>query len=111
MKAVAAYLLCVLGGNDAPAKADIEKVLNSVDAEVDGDAIDRLLAGVEGKDLDEAITAGMKKLVSVGGAGAAAGGAAAGGAAAEAAAEESEEEEEESAGGAGGLFDDDEDDW
>ena len=49
MKAVAAYLLLVLGGNTAPAKADIEKVLNSVEAEVDGEAIDRLLTALEGK--------------------------------------------------------------
>ena len=49
MKTLAAYLLAVLGGEEAPSKASITRILSSVSIEVDDEAIDRLLAAVEGK--------------------------------------------------------------
>jgi len=68
-------------------------------AEVDESKLSAFMAEIEGKNVDELIAAGNKKLASVpsggaGGAAAAGGKAAAGGAAAAAAAPEEEEEEE-----------------
>jgi large subunit ribosomal protein LP2 len=70
-----------------------------VDADADGAAL--LIKELEGKDVEEVITAGREKLQSVGGGVAVAGGAAgasAGGAAAPAAEEKVEEEEDEDMG-------------
>lgn len=105
MKYIAAYLLAVLGGNDAPTAADVSAIIKSADVEVDDAAVDAVLKAVDGKDLNEVLTAGMKKLVNIGGGGGPAAGASAVAAAAPAAAVvEEEEEEEESVGGAGGMF-------
>ncbi|CAL0304026.1 unnamed protein product [Lupinus luteus] len=105
MKVIAAYLLAVLGGNNAPSAHDLKNILSSVGAEADDDRIELLLTEVKGKDITELIAAGREKLASVpsgGGAVAVAaapsGGAAAGGAApaAEAKEEKKVEEKEES---------------
>ncbi|KAF2151319.1 ribosomal protein 60S [Myriangium duriaei CBS 260.36] len=113
MKHLAAYLLLQLGGNSSPSASDIKEVLSSVGIEADSDRLDKLISELEGKDINELISEGSKKLASVpsGGAGgaAASGGAAAasaGGAdapAAEAAKEEEKEESDEDMGF--GLFD------
>jgi|TARA_B100000795_G_C22539423_1_gene338244 large subunit ribosomal protein LP2 len=95
MKVIAAYMLCVLGGNDAPSAADIKKVLSAVAVEADDAAITLFLGKVEGKVLAEVIEAGKAKLSKFGGGGGGGSGAAAGGAAAEVVEEEKEEEEEE----------------
>merc|ERR1712014_435841 len=89
MKQIAAYLLCVLGGNATPSAGDVEKILSSVGAEADKDQL-------SGKDITEVIAAGSEKLASVpaGGAVAASGGAAGGAAAAEEEKKEESEEEE-----------------
>merc|ERR1711959_6452 len=94
MKQIAAYLLCVLGGNATPSSGDVEKILASVGAEADGDKLGKLMSELDGKDIEEVIAAGSEKLASVpaGGAVAAAG---AGGAAPAAAAEEEKKEESE----------------
>ncbi|KAB2577833.1 60s acidic ribosomal protein p2 [Lasiodiplodia theobromae] len=111
MKHLAAYLLLGLGGNTSPSAADVKAVLESVGVEADSDRLDKLIAELEGKDIQELIASGAEKLASVpsaGAGGAAAGGAAAGGAAAaaEEKAEEKEEEKEESDEDMGfGLFD------
>ncbi|KAK0660937.1 60S acidic ribosomal protein P2 [Lasiodiplodia hormozganensis] len=110
MKHLAAYLLLGLGGNTSPSAADVKAVLESVGVEADSDRLDKLIAELEGKDIQELIASGAEKLASVpsAGAGPAAGGAAAGGAAAaaEEKAEEKEEEKEESDEDMGfGLFD------
>mmetsp|Transcript_8661 Transcript_8661/g.24749 ORF Transcript_8661/g.24749 Transcript_8661/m.24749 type:complete len:107 (-) Transcript_8661:9-329(-) len=96
MKHIAAYLLCVLGGNASPSQGDVEKVLSSAGVEADGDKLSKLMSELEGKNIEEIISAGSEKLASVpsGGAVAAAGGASGGGAAA--AEEEKSESEEES---------------
>lgn len=86
MKELAAYLMLVVSGKESPSSDDIKGVLSSVGIEASDEEVTRVLASVEGKDLDAIIEAGKKKLVSVGGGGGAApaaGGAApAGGAAA-----------------------------
>merc|ERR1711943_79470 len=92
MKQIAAYLLCVLGGNATPSAGDVEKILSSVGAEADKDQLSKLMEQLSGKDITEVIAAGSEKLASVpaGGTVAASGGAAA---AEEEKKEESEEEE------------------
>ena len=57
MKVIAAYMLCVLGGNDAPGAADIKKVLASLEIAADDEAITLFLGKIEGKVLAE----GMKE--------------------------------------------------
>jgi ribosomal protein L12E/L44/L45/RPP1/RPP2 len=104
MKYIAAYLLAVLGGNDAPTAADVGAILKSADIEVDDAAVDAVLKAVDGKDLNTVLTDGTKKLVKIGGGGGGGAAPAAGAAAAAVVEEEEEEEEEESAGGAGGMF-------
>jgi len=110
MRIIAAYLLAVLGGNNSPKAADITKILGSVGIEADAARVDKLIAELTGKNIEDVIKAGSAKLASVpaapaggaaGGAAAAAaaGGAApaAGGAAPKAAAKEEAPAEEEAA--------------
>ncbi|KAI7968941.1 hypothetical protein EIK77_007636 [Talaromyces pinophilus] len=112
MKHLAAYLLLGLAGNASPSASDIKNVLESVGIDADEERLEKLLAELEGKDIQELIAEGSSKLASVpsggaGGAPAAGGATAAGGAAAaEEKAEEKEEEKEESDEDMGfGLFD------
>ncbi|CAK42920.1 60S acidic ribosomal protein P2 [Aspergillus awamori] len=110
MKYLAAYLLLALAGNNTPSAEDIKSVLSAVGIDAEEERLQKLLAELEGKDLQELISEGTQKLASVpsGGAGAAAAAPAAGGAAAaEAPAEEKKEEAaEESDEDMGfGLFD------
>nr|CAB64688.1 rAsp f 8 [Aspergillus fumigatus] len=111
MKYLAAFLLLALAGNTSPSSEDVKAVLSSVGIDADEERLNKLIAELEGKDLQELIAEGSTKLASVpsGGAAAAApaaAGAAAGGAAAPAAKEKNEEEKEESDEDMGfGLFD------
>ncbi|OJJ46636.1 hypothetical protein ASPZODRAFT_152088 [Penicilliopsis zonata CBS 506.65] len=110
MKHLAAYLLLGLAGNTSPSAEDIKAVLSSVGIDADEERLTKLIAELEGKDLQQLIAEGATKLASVpsGGAGApaAAGAAAGGAAAAEEKVEEKEEEKEESDEDMGfGLFD------
>eukprot|EP01083_Nonionella_stella_P073888 200060_1 len=103
MKHVAAYLLLVLGGNESPSAADVTTALAAVGVEADSASLDRFLAEMEGKDLDETLEAGKELLAKFGGGGGGGGGgAAAGGDAAEE--EEEEEIEEEEAPAATDMF-------
>ena len=54
MKYIAAYALLVLGGNNAPKAADVEKVLKEAGIKSEADHVERLVA------------AGNKKLASMG---------------------------------------------
>jgi len=109
MRYVAAALLLQLSEQEVTAEA-IGKILGSVGVETDKKNLDIVLKNMQGKDLNELMTSGIKKLASVGGGAAAApaaGAPAAGGAAApaaEAKKEEPEEEEEDDDMGFG-LFD------
>merc|ERR1712137_386394 len=112
MKTVAAYLLCVLGGNKTPTEADLKKVLEAASANVEAEALKKVVSELSGKNVYEVMDQGAEKLTAVPSGGARSGGAGppAGGAAAaeEKPAEEkpAEEEEEESDEDMGfGLFD------
>merc|ERR1712212_183533 len=111
MRYVAAYLLAVLGGNTEPKAADIEAIISSVGIDADSEKLEKVIAELKGKSIDELIAEGSKKLASVpsggGAAPASAGGAAAPAAAAEEKKEEKKDEpEEESDDDMGfGLFD------
>ena len=125
MRHLAAYLMLSLGGMEKPAVGiqflcfycqaeNIKTVLESVGAEAQDEQIEKLLADLEGKNVEEMIKAGLEKLVAIPAAGAVAA-PAAGAAAAEAKEEEKKEEEEEEEEevdmSGGGLFGDDDDDW
>jgi large subunit ribosomal protein LP2 len=65
LKAVAAYLLALLGGNASSSAKDIESIIGSVGAEADADRISPLFKELEGKDILEVIAAGKEKFASV----------------------------------------------
>eukprot|EP00750_Incisomonas_marina_P000337 INCI1025.1.p3 GENE.INCI1025.1~~INCI1025.1.p3 ORF type:complete len:114 (+),score=41.55 INCI1025.1:175-516(+) len=105
MRHLAAYLLLRLGGNDAPDADAVTAVLSSVGVEADADAVAKLLADVEGKDLDQLIADGSTKLAAVPTGGGGGGGGGGAGAVAEEVVEEKKEEEPEEEADVGGLFD------
>ena len=109
MKELAAYMMVRLSGNESPTADDVTKVLASMEVEADTEALTKLFAALEGKNIDDLIEAGKDKLSKFGGGGGGGGGAGGAGAAEEAKEEEEEEEEEEEIdmGGGGGLFGDD----
>lgn len=53
MKHLAAYLLLGLGGNTEPSAEDIKGVLESVGIDADEDRLEKLIAELKGKDLQE----------------------------------------------------------
>lgn len=64
MRYVAAYLLAVLGGNETPSAADIEKVLSSVGIDADAERLKLVVGQLKGKNIEQLITEG-KCLVAV----------------------------------------------
>lgn len=94
--------MAVLGGNENPTAADITEILDAVGIKADAAELEKTLADLHGKDLDELVAAGSKSLLKVagggggggsaGGAPAAAGGGGGGGGAAPAPEPEPEEE-------------------
>lgn len=58
MRYVAAYLLATLGGNKAPSKDDLSKILSSVGIEVDNEKLAKVLSELKGKSVEELITKG-----------------------------------------------------
>ncbi|BEJ15104.1 hypothetical protein CspHIS471_0408710 [Cutaneotrichosporon sp. HIS471] len=110
MKHLAAYLLLQQGGNTSPSAKNVKDVLAAVGIEADDAKLDKVIAELSGKNINELIVEGSSKLSSVpsGGAAASAGGAGAatGGGDAAPAEEAKEEEKEESDDDMGfGLFD------
>merc|ERR1711936_67795 len=93
MKYVAAYMFAALSG-DAPDKAAVKKVLESVGAEINAEQLDKVFSELDGKDVNDFVAEGMGLLASVPSGGAAPAAAAAGGDAAPAAAKEEEKKEE-----------------
>ena len=69
MKEMAAYLMLVLGGNEAPTADDVTKALSSVGVEADSDNLGKLISELEGKDLGEVLTSGTELLAKFGGGG------------------------------------------
>ena len=53
MKHLAAYLLLGLGGNTSPSADDVKGVLESVGIDADEERLDKLIAELKGKDLQE----------------------------------------------------------
>jgi large subunit ribosomal protein LP2 len=53
MKHLAAYLLIALAGNESPSAADVKGVLSSVGIDADSERLDKLIAELQGKDLQE----------------------------------------------------------
>lgn len=97
MQEVAAYLLLVLGGKEAPSADDVKSVLAAAgNEEPSEDSINALVGDMAGKSVNDLLAEGMEKLkdVPIGGSGGGGGGGG-GGAAVEAEAEEEPEEEEE----------------
>uniref|UniRef100_A0A0K0DT67 Large ribosomal subunit protein P2 n=1 Tax=Strongyloides stercoralis TaxID=6248 RepID=A0A0K0DT67_STRER len=109
MKYLAAYLLAQLGGVAAPSSKNVEDILGSVGIDVDAEALKGVLKALEGKNIEEVIAEGSKKLASVPSGGAAPVAAASTGAAdapAPAAAKKEEKKEESEDEDMGfGLFD------
>ena len=102
MKHIAAFALLVLGGNENPTAADVEKLLKAAGVTPDSDKIEKMIASFEGKKFNEMVKGGLEKMASMGSAAPAAGGAPA------AAAEKKEEVKEEAEDvDMGGLFGDD----
>merc|ERR1711933_585054 len=100
MKYVAAYLLAAQSGS-APSKAAVQKILESIGADIESDKLDKVFSELDGKNVDDVIAEGMGLLASVpsgGAAPAAAGGAAEAAPAAEEKKEESEEESDSDMG-------------
>ena len=107
MKYIAAYALCVLGGNATPKAADIEKVLKEAGIKSEADHVERVITALAGKPFHELVKNGTAKLGAMGTAVAApASGKAAPVAAALAKKEEAPKEEEADVD-MGGLFGDD----
>lgn len=106
MKHVAAYLMLVLGGNSSPTADDVSSALSSVGIESDTDSLSKLIAELEGKDLNEVLAAGKDMLAQFGGGGGSggAGGAAGGDEAGAEKEEEAPEEEEMDLGGGMDMF-------
>ena len=52
MRYIAAYLLLQIGGNTSPSASDIKKVLEAVGIEAEDERLDKLLAELEGKDIN-----------------------------------------------------------
>jgi large subunit ribosomal protein LP2 len=65
MRILSAYLLAVLGGNETPDSKAIVAILASVGAEAEADSIEKVLSELKGKDLNELIAEGSKKISSV----------------------------------------------
>lgn len=53
MKYIAAYLLAQLGGKSAPKAEDVTAVLEAAGAEVDSARVEKLIAELDGKDVNE----------------------------------------------------------
>ena len=53
MRHIAAYLLLQIGGNASPSAEDVKKVLAAVGIETDDERLDKLIAELKGKDVNE----------------------------------------------------------
>merc|ERR1711929_15464 len=83
MRYVAAYMLAVLGGNEAPSASDLKAIIESVGVGFDDEQASTVVGKLAGKSIEELIAAGAAQMSSMPAGGAvAAGGAAAGGGAA-----------------------------
>jgi large subunit ribosomal protein LP2 len=73
MKHIAAYLLCVLGGNEAPTAEQVGEVITAAGGSVDEAALALLISELEGQSVADLLAKGKESLKSVGSAGPSAG--------------------------------------
>lgn len=73
MKHIAAYLLCVLGGNASPSADDVTAVITAAGGEADEAQLSLFFSEIEGKNVDELLAEGRTALASCAGAAGAAG--------------------------------------
>merc|ERR1712025_1540780 len=95
MRYVAAYMLAVLGGNEAPGVDTLQAIIESVGVGFEEDKAQVVIDKLAGKSINDLIAAGAAQMSSMPAGGAGGGGAAASGAA-EAEAPKEEEKKEES---------------
>ena len=69
MKHIAAFALLVLGGNENPSAADVEKVLKDAGVKADSDKIEKMIAAFDGKNFHELVESGLAKMATMGGGG------------------------------------------
>ena len=105
MKYVAAYLLAMAGGKSEPTSADVKAILESVGVSVDEKRLEMVLSKFQGKNVEELIEEGSKKMIVSGPSCGSASAPAAGSAAAEEAPKEEEKEEEAAPLDLGDMFD------
>ena len=61
MRHIAAYLLLQIGGNASPSADDVKKVLSAVGIEADGERLEKLIAELQGKDVNEVRICGARE--------------------------------------------------
>ena len=105
MKHIAAFALLVLGGNENPSAADVEKLLKEAGVKADSEKIESMLKSFEGKKFHEMVEGGLAQMAKMG----SAAGPAAATTTAAAVVEEKKEEVEDV--DMGGLFGGDDDDY
>jgi len=64
MRIIGAYLLAVLGGNDNPDASTINTILDSVGIKAEADQVELVISKLKGKDLNQLIEEGSKRLSS-----------------------------------------------
>ena len=107
MKYIAAYALCVLGGNATPKAADIEKVLKEAGIKSEAEKVEKVISSLNGKPFHELVQSGTKKIASMGTVASAPAAAASKAGPAKEAVKEAPKEEEAADVDMGGLFGDD----
>merc|ERR1711974_78745 len=65
MKTIAAYLLAVLGGNKTPSEDDVKRILEAAAANVDAEAISKVVSELSGKSVYDVMDEGAGRLVAV----------------------------------------------
>merc|ERR1719476_70480 len=65
MKHLAAYMLLVLAGNDAPTEAQVTKLLKDSGVAVEKDALTNMMALLKGKKIHELVGEGRGKFASM----------------------------------------------
>ena len=59
MKHIAAFALLVLGGNENPSAADVEKLLKEAGVKADSEKIEGMLKSFEGKSFHSMVEGGL----------------------------------------------------
>mmetsp|Transcript_111496 Transcript_111496/g.300773 ORF Transcript_111496/g.300773 Transcript_111496/m.300773 type:complete len:173 (-) Transcript_111496:180-698(-) len=69
MKYLGAYLMAVIGGNEAPSADDVKAILEAGGIECEKEMLDRVISNMEGNQVHELIAAGSLKFAACGGGG------------------------------------------